>query len=64
MEVPLEVSPDGRLHLGYLGERFGQTGDDHGKLELGDVDQALLVLLHVDSRLKGLRPNPRTCDIK
>ena len=45
----LVARPDGRLHLGYLGERFGEAGDDHGKLELGDVDQALLVLLHVDS---------------
>ena len=28
-------------------EDLGQAGDDQGELELGDLDEAVLVLLHV-----------------
>ena len=35
-------------------EYLGQAGDDEGELELGDLDEAVLVLLHVAPRVVRL----------
>ena len=35
-------------------EDLGQAGDDQGELELGDLDEAVFVLLHVAPRVVRL----------
>ena len=46
----------GWSQLVYPLEYLGQAGDDEGELELGDLDEAVLVLLHVAPRVVRLWP--------